>query len=143
MSRIEGISPEYMLQRSFYQFQNAAPLPRLQEGIKNITIKNYDFKFFSNVICWKLELKKMEEEYKNFDVPQEELVDEYYKLRKMYNEYSGRIRNIIFEPQNIISYLNFGRLAKVNYEGNDFGWGMIVRYEEIKVRKIYYLKANQ
>lgn len=33
MSRIEGISPEYMLQRSFYQFQNAAPLPRLQEGI--------------------------------------------------------------------------------------------------------------
>ena len=80
----------------------------------------------------------MEEEYKNFDIPQEELIDEYYKLRKMFNEYSGRIRNIIFEPQNIISYLNLGRLAKVNFEGNDFGWGMIVRYEEIKVRKIYY-----
>jgi ATP-dependent RNA helicase DOB1 len=50
MSRIEGISPEYMLQRSFYQFQNAAPLPRLQEGTiyyncRKITITNYNFKF--------------------------------------------------------------------------------------------------
>lgn len=81
-----------------------------------------------------LELKKMEEEYKNFDIPQEELLSEYYKLRKMYDEYSDRIRVIIFEPQNIISYLNLGRLAKVKFEGNDFGWGMIIRYEEIKVR---------
>ncbi|RIA98531.1 rRNA-processing arch domain-containing protein [Glomus cerebriforme] len=109
MSRIEGISPEYMLQRSFYQFQNAAPLPRLQE-----------------------ELKKMEEEHKNFDIPQEELLSEYYKLRKMSDEYSDRIRTILFEPKNILTYLNLGRLAKVKFEGNDFGWGMIVRYDEIK-----------
>ena len=46
----------------------------------------------------------MEEEYKNFDIPQEELLSEYYKLRKMHNGYSDRIRAIIFEPQNIISY---------------------------------------
>jgi superfamily II RNA helicase len=32
MTRVEGISPEYILQRSFYQFQNTACLPVLEEG---------------------------------------------------------------------------------------------------------------
>ena len=30
--RIEGISPEYMLERSFYQFQNTLKIPQLQRG---------------------------------------------------------------------------------------------------------------
>ena len=30
--RVEGISPEYMLERCFYQFQNAASVPRLEKG---------------------------------------------------------------------------------------------------------------
>src|SRR5688572_28129708 len=30
MTRVEGISPEYILQRSFYQFQNTACLPVLE-----------------------------------------------------------------------------------------------------------------
>ncbi|CAG8439700.1 5850_t:CDS:10 [Funneliformis caledonium] len=109
MSRIEGISPEYMLQRSFYQFQNSAPLPRFQE-----------------------ELKQLEDEHKNFVIPQEESLDEYYKLRKISDEYADRIRAIVFEPQNSIPFMNLGRLVKVKYNGVDYDWGMIVRYEEIK-----------
>jgi ATP-dependent RNA helicase DOB1 len=30
--RVEGISPEFMLERCFYQFQNTASVPRLEEG---------------------------------------------------------------------------------------------------------------
>ena len=32
LMRVEGISPEYMLQRCFYQFQNTMNVPVLEEG---------------------------------------------------------------------------------------------------------------
>ena len=84
----------------------------------------------------------MEEGYKTFDIPEEELLSEYYKLRKMSDEYSDRIRVIVFEPKNIIPYMSIGRLVKVKYEGNDFGWGMVVRCEEIRVRRVNYREQN-
>jgi ATP-dependent RNA helicase DOB1 len=92
------------------------------------------------MLLLKLELKKMEEEYKNFVILQEESLSEYYKLRKMSDEYSDRIRTIIFEPQNIVSYLNRGRLVKVNSEEKDYGWGMVIHCEEAKVRRISKLQ---
>ncbi|KAF0408356.1 antiviral helicase [Gigaspora margarita] len=33
MMRVEGISPEFLLKNSFYQFQNTATLPALEEGL--------------------------------------------------------------------------------------------------------------
>lgn len=33
--RVEGISPEFMLERCFYQFQNCAKIPELIDGIYN------------------------------------------------------------------------------------------------------------
>ncbi len=77
----------------------------------------------------------MENDCRNFNVPQEELLDEYYKLCKMFDEYSARIRAIVFEPQNSLPYMNLGRLVKVKYNGMEYEWGMIVRYEEIRVRR--------
>jgi hypothetical protein len=32
LMRVEGVSPEYMLQRCFYQFQNTASVPALEAG---------------------------------------------------------------------------------------------------------------
>lgn len=31
--RVEGVSPEFMLDRCFYTFQNNANVPRLEEGL--------------------------------------------------------------------------------------------------------------
>jgi ATP-dependent RNA helicase DOB1 len=31
--RVEGVSPEFMLDRCFYTFQNNANVPRLEEGM--------------------------------------------------------------------------------------------------------------
>jgi ATP-dependent RNA helicase DOB1 len=33
LMRVEGISPEYMLENCFFQFQNTASAPRLEEGV--------------------------------------------------------------------------------------------------------------
>ena len=32
LMRVEGVSPEYMLERCFYQFQNTANIPVLEDG---------------------------------------------------------------------------------------------------------------
>ncbi|CAG8504010.1 4275_t:CDS:10, partial [Acaulospora colombiana] len=99
MSRIEGISPEHMLEQSFYQFQNAAPIPRLKE-----------------------ELSKLNKEFSQIDIPDEEVVALYHNLKILYDDYDNRLREIIFEPQNCLSYVQFGRVVRVKIDNVDFGW---------------------
>ncbi|CAG8483749.1 7944_t:CDS:10, partial [Acaulospora morrowiae] len=108
MSRIEGISPEHMLEHSFYQFQNAAPIPRLKDELLRL------------------------EESSLINIPNEETVVLYHNLRVLYEDYESRLRDIIFEPQNCSKYLQLGRVVKVKINDMDFGWGIIVRYEERK-----------
>lgn len=38
--RVEEINPEYMLERSFYQFQNYSSLPRLTDQLKQLEKKH-------------------------------------------------------------------------------------------------------
>ncbi|CAG8617004.1 14580_t:CDS:10 [Gigaspora rosea] len=108
ISRIEGISPEYMLEHSFYQFQNAAPIPRLRE-----------------------EISKLEGEFLMIEIPQEELVSQYHNLRLLQDEFEKQVRDIIFKPEHCLNYLNRGRVVKVKFNGVDFGWGVVVRYDEL------------
>ncbi|CAG8839521.1 20804_t:CDS:2, partial [Racocetra persica] len=60
MMRVEGISPEYLLKNSFYQFQNTATLPGLEE-----------------------DLRLAELEYSNSIIPDEDVIAEYYDTRRL------------------------------------------------------------
>ena len=51
--RVEEINPEYMLERSFYQFQNYAAIPGLCESKRKLTISWVKFKISPK----KIELK--------------------------------------------------------------------------------------
>ncbi|CAH1767137.1 7818_t:CDS:10, partial [Entrophospora sp. SA101] len=112
MSRIEGISPEYMLQNSFYQFQNTLPIPRLQA-----------------------ELKKVMEEIDNLEIENEESVAQYNSLVKLKEEMTDEFNEYTLDPRHCLKFLNFGRLILVKYDNVNFGWGMVVRIEEIKQKK--------
>lgn len=49
LMRVEEIDPEYMLERSFFQFQNQAAIPEIVESmkfIKLIYIYLYTFRFY-------------------------------------------------------------------------------------------------
>ena len=43
LMRVEGVSPEYMLERCFYQFQNSANIPILEQGNENICFCSGDY----------------------------------------------------------------------------------------------------
>ncbi|RIA97496.1 rRNA-processing arch domain-containing protein [Glomus cerebriforme] len=109
MTRVEGISPEYILQRSFYQFQNTACLPVLEE-----------------------ESLRLEEAYASFEIPNEDVIEEYYNIRKLLDTYAHDMRRVISHPIHSLQWLKPGRLVSIKHADMDFGWGMVVAYGKRK-----------
>lgn len=105
--RVEEINPEYMLERSFYQFQNYAAIPGLCE-----------------------KLKKTEDHYNSIIVPNEDQVSSYYKIRQQLDNLSKELLTFIQKPQYLLPFLQPGRLVKVKNGEDDFGWGMVVNFQK-------------
>ncbi|KAF5012703.1 hypothetical protein FDECE_1263 [Fusarium decemcellulare] len=111
--RIEAISPEFMLERCFHQFQNAASVPALEK-----------------------DLMSLQQERDAMSIPDEATVKDYYQIRQQLSTYTKDMRTVIQHPNYCISYLQPGRLVQIYNpkdaqetvagNGTDFGWGVIV-----------------
>ncbi|ODQ62318.1 hypothetical protein WICANDRAFT_38509 [Wickerhamomyces anomalus NRRL Y-366-8] len=107
LMRVEGISPEFMLEHSFYQFQNAASVPVLEK-----------------------KLYEIEENLKTITIEDESTVREYYDLRKQLDVYNEDVRHIITHPAHILTFLQGGRLIKVKIGEFDYDWGVVVDFQK-------------
>lgn len=107
LMRVEGISPEYMLERCFFQFQNAASVPALEA-----------------------EQKAAEEQRDAIKVEREEEVAEYYDVKHQLETLRKDVQTVITHPSYVLPFLQPGRLVKVCHEDLDFGWGAVVSYEK-------------
>ncbi|EJT99659.1 antiviral helicase [Dacryopinax primogenitus] len=105
LMRVEGISPEYMLERCFFQFQNAATVPTL-----------------------KTDFSRKEEEEAAIVVPEEEEVAQIFDIRKQLEELRADMTEVITHPTYIVPFLQSGRLVQIVVDGVDFGWGVIINY---------------
>jgi len=119
--RVEGISPEFMLERCFYQFQNCAKIPELID-----------------------DLSKLEDEKNSVKIENESEIAEYYEIRKQLNQYKRDKRTIMNNPQYILPYLQTGRLVRIRIDDKvkdidafkddetvqDFGWGVIISIQK-------------
>ncbi|KAF5139303.1 putative helicase C17H9.02 [Metarhizium anisopliae] len=112
--RIEAISPEFMLERCFHQFQNAASVPSLEK-----------------------ELMSLQQERDGLSIPDEATIKDYYQIRQQLNSYTEDMRAVIQQPTHCIEFLQPGRLVQIynpkeahdNVTGGlDFGWGVIVNH---------------
>ncbi|MCO5602887.1 hypothetical protein L7F22_057026 [Adiantum nelumboides] len=107
LMRVEGISPEYMLERCFYQFQSAASVPQLEGELEEAT--------------------RLRDEAV---VPDEENTNEYFGIRKQLDELNKDLREIISHPSYALPFLQPGRLVRIKHEDLDFGWGCVVSYQK-------------
>ncbi|ETW75423.1 hypothetical protein HETIRDRAFT_67679 [Heterobasidion irregulare TC 32-1] len=107
LMKIEVISPEYMLERCFFQFQSSAGVPILED-----------------------QLKKAEDEKSTMIIPDEELVEEYYEYRQQLDQMSADFRDVITHPNYSLPHLKPGRLVKIKYQDMDFGWGVVINYQK-------------
>ncbi|ESN92780.1 hypothetical protein HELRODRAFT_96072 [Helobdella robusta] len=105
MLRVEDINPEYMLERSFYQFQNYESIPAIVE-----------------------KMKRAEELYKCMEFAEEEKVASYYRIKRPLQKLNLEMISYMQKPQYILPFLQPGRLVKVVSEGVDFGWGVVVNF---------------
>ncbi|XP_014242264.1 exosome RNA helicase MTR4 [Cimex lectularius] len=112
--RVDDINPEYLLDRSFFQFQNHANIPVL-----------------------KTELKQVEEKLANIEIKHETDVSSYDRLVKereqLYKEYVAYIHN----PDVIQQFLRPGRLVRIKEmkKEEDFGWAMLLSFKVINSKK--------
>ncbi|KAF8634053.1 hypothetical protein AX17_004317 [Amanita inopinata Kibby_2008] len=107
LMKVEGVSPEYMLGRSFFQFQSSAGVPKLEE-----------------------ELRQEEEAKKQIEIPDETSVAEYYECRQQLDQMAADFREVVTHPTYSLPFLQPGRLVKVKYQKLDFGWGVIINYQK-------------
>ncbi|XP_069483381.1 exosome RNA helicase MTR4 isoform X1 [Ambystoma mexicanum] len=105
--RVEEINPEYMLEKSFYQFQHYRAIPAVVEQVT-----------------------KLEDQYNNIEIPNEESVVTYYKIRQQLAKLSKEIEEYIHKPKYCLPFLQPGRLVKVTHEDEDFGWGVVVNFSK-------------
>lgn len=104
--RIEAVSPEYMLERCFFQFQNAASVPELEK-----------------------QLASLQQERDGMIIADESTVKDYYTLRNQLDEYTKDMVSVIQLPTYCLEFLQPGRLVRVKTpSGIDYGWGVVLTF---------------
>lgn len=107
--RVEEINPEYMLERSFYQFQNQAAIPGLYESKNKIISqlhRNINFLLI-------LEYVEKQIEFNKFKIENEEEIAAYYNIRTQLDALGAQFRGFLTKPNYLIPFLQPGRLVKV------------------------------
>ncbi|XP_031433324.1 exosome RNA helicase MTR4-like [Clupea harengus] len=112
--RVEEINPEYMLEKSFYQFQHYRAVPGVVE-----------------------KMKKLEEQYNAIEIPNEESVVTYYKIRQQLAKLAKEIEEFVRKPKYCLPFLQPGRLVKVKNEEADYGWGVVVNFSKKSNVKVF------
>jgi ATP-dependent RNA helicase DOB1 len=105
LMRVEGISPEFMLEHCFYQFQNTSGVSGLER-----------------------ELQELHTERDNLEIADEATIKEYYELRQQLTSYTKDMRDVINHPAYCLQFMNPGRLVHIKLGDKDFGWGAVVKF---------------
>ncbi|ODV94989.1 hypothetical protein PACTADRAFT_50824 [Pachysolen tannophilus NRRL Y-2460] len=99
LMRVEGISPEFMLEHSFYQFQNAASVPVLEQKITDL-----------------------EKKASLLEIEDEGSIKEYYDLRKQLDTYGEDVCHVITHPGHVLPFLQGGRVIQIK----EYGWCVVI-----------------
>lgn len=110
--RVEGISPEFMLEHCFYQFQNTSGVSGLER-----------------------ELQELHDKRDDIEIADEASIKDYYELREQIADYTKDMRNVINHPNYALQYMQTGRLVHIKFEDKDFGWGAVVQFKQRQVKK--------
>ncbi|CAJ0931950.1 unnamed protein product, partial [Mesorhabditis belari] len=103
--RVEGVNPEFMLERSFYQFQNNANIPILLQKFETAT-----------------------RELEGMHVEKESLIGGFFELENSINKLKEECRATVMQAKHIVPYLHAGRLMHIKARGHDFGWGPMINF---------------
>lgn len=120
MLRAEGVNPEYIIKRSFHQFQSERAIPE-----------------------FKKKLNDLREQLLSIRIDNEDKIKEIINIQNQQANYNEEITKIINLPENSVPFLVPGRLIKVK----GFGWGICInvskRNLEVEIKNIENKKEAQ
>ncbi|KAJ2459291.1 ATP-dependent RNA helicase mtr4, partial [Coemansia sp. RSA 2424] len=119
LMRVETFTPQFMLERSFHQFQTHAALPRLEA-----------------------EADDLANEVAQMHVDDEPSVKRFYDLRTQLDALAGDVARVVVHPTHALPFLQPGRLVRVRAGGLDFGWGCVVFFQRRAVKSNAGKRAN-
>ncbi|MCJ1386484.1 ATP-dependent RNA helicase mtr4 [Xylographa soralifera] len=110
LMRVEGISPEFMLERCFYQFQNTAGVSGLERDLHELEIQR-----------------------STMEIADESTIRDYYELRQQLSTYTKDMRDVINHPNYCLQFMQPGRLVRIKHMDYDFGWGAVTNFTARKL----------
>jgi len=105
--RVEEVNPEFMMERSFHQFQNYTNLPKMYEKVK-----------------------ELEGQMEAFEIQDESEVMSYYRLREQLSNLSQEFQSWLVKPQYLVPFLQAGRLVRIKHQDKDFGYGTVLSFKK-------------
>ncbi|CAH0390444.1 unnamed protein product [Bemisia tabaci] len=105
--RVEEINPEYMLERSFFQFQNNSSIPVLYEKVQ-----------------------KKQKEVDAIVIANETQIASYYNIREQLDHLSKVLQTYVVNPVYLTPFLQPGRLVKIKTETEEYEWGIIINFRK-------------
>ncbi|KAL0478195.1 ATP-dependent RNA helicase, partial [Acrasis kona] len=121
--RVEEITPEYIMERSFFQYQSEKLKPHYQQELDALSLRVADL-----------------------NLPDESNIKEYHDALHEWIKVKDQIRELTTQPVYAVPYIQPGRLVKVREGFTDWGWGMIVNYQRKKTTdatKLAKHRANE
>ena len=68
-------------------------------------------------------------------IPDEAIISDYYELRQQLNSYRKDMREVMIHPNYALKFAQPGRLVTVKHQDHDFGWGVIVNFNQRRPSK--------
>ena len=105
--RVEEINPEYMLERSFFQFQNQSSIPDLYKKVQD-----------------------KQNAFEKFTIKEEASITSYHHIREQLDTLGKKYHEFYTNPQYLVPFLQPGRMVKVKTEEDEYDWGIIVNFKK-------------
>lgn len=105
--RVEEINPEYMLERSFFQFQNQSSIPALYNKVQ-----------------------EKQKQLEAFYIKDEASISSYHHIREQLDTLGVQFHTYITNPQYLVPFLQPGRMVKIKNDEDEFEWGMVVNFKK-------------
>ncbi|XP_052894689.1 exosome RNA helicase MTR4 [Anopheles moucheti] len=105
--RVEEINPEYMLERSFFQFQNQSSIPEIYKRVQ-----------------------KKQKQLQGVQIKDEQSIASYHHIREQLDRLGQEFREYITRPVYLVPFLQPGRMIKIQSDAGEFEWGIIVNFKK-------------
>ncbi|ETN68086.1 helicase [Anopheles darlingi] len=105
--RVEEINPEYMLERSFFQFQNQSSIPDIYKRVQ-----------------------EKQQKLKSIHIKEEQSITSYHHIREQLDTLGKQFREYITRPVYLVPFLQPGRMIKIESDVGEFEWGIIVNFKK-------------